>query len=113
LSTFDSFYITYDWRNVVTLFIETLSFRTPDCKTFMTTMQEVAESQGEEEEENKDASDTAAILEKLTVGEDKPVGKEPEKVTKTEKLTVGENKTEEKKTEEVTNTHKKDEHGVV
>lgn len=79
----------------------------------MTTMQEVAESQGEEEEENKDASDTAAILAKLTVGEEKSVEKEPEKVTKTEKITVGEDKSEEKKPEEVTNTHEKDEQGVV
>ncbi|BAT97414.1 Ran-binding protein [Vigna angularis] len=85
-----------------------------NCKTFMTTMQEVAESQGEEEEENKDASDTAAILEKLTVGEDKSVEeKEPEKVTKTEKVTVGEDKSEEKKPEEITNTHDKDEQGIV
>jgi len=76
-------------------------------------MQEVAESQGEDEEENKDAADTAGILEKLTVGEDKPVEEKPEKVTNTEKVTVGEDKSEEKKPEEITNTHEKDEQGVV
>ncbi|KAK7390354.1 hypothetical protein VNO78_25659 [Psophocarpus tetragonolobus] len=71
-----------------------------NCKTFMTTIQEVAESQGEKEE-NKDASATAGLLEKLTVGEDKSEEKEPEKVTTTEKLTVGEDKSEEKDEKDV------------
>ncbi|RDX83218.1 Ran-binding protein 1-like b, partial [Mucuna pruriens] len=78
-----------------------------NCKTFMTTMQEVAESQGEGEE-NKDASDTAGLLEKLTVGEDKSEEKELEKVANTEKLTVDEDKSEEKEQEKV----KKDEQDV-
>ncbi|KAL2337724.1 hypothetical protein Fmac_012170 [Flemingia macrophylla] len=82
-----------------------------NCKTFMTTMQEVAESQGVGEE-NKDAADTACILEKLTVGEDKSEVKELEKVTDTEKLTAGENKSEEKELEKVTNTDKKEEHDI-
>ncbi|KAG5054087.1 hypothetical protein JHK85_006597 [Glycine max] len=54
-----------------------------NCKAFMKTMQEVAESQGEEEE-NKDASAAAGLLKKLTVGEDKSEDKEPpEKATDT------------------------------
>ncbi|KAG4393287.1 hypothetical protein GLYMA_03G055401v4 [Glycine max] len=54
-----------------------------NCKAFMKTMQEVAESQGEEEE-NKDASAAAGLLKKLTVGEDKLEDKEPpEKATDT------------------------------
>jgi len=77
----------------------------------MTTMQEVAESQGEGEE-NKDASATADLLEKLTVGEDKSDEKEPEKVQITKKLTVGEDKSEDEEPEMATNTNEKGEHDV-
>ncbi|KAJ7950005.1 Ran-binding protein 1 [Quillaja saponaria] len=38
-----------------------------NCKTFITIIEEVAESQGKKEE-HKDASDAAALLEKLSVG---------------------------------------------
>ena len=48
----------------------------------MKTMQEVAESQGEAEE-NKDASAAAGLLKKLTVGEDKSEDEEPEMATNT------------------------------
>ena len=43
----------------------------------METFQEVAESQGKKED-NKDASDTAGLLEKLNVGDGKTEGKEQE-----------------------------------
>ncbi|KAG5069105.1 hypothetical protein AAZX31_01G108000 [Glycine max] len=82
-----------------------------NCKAFMTTMQEVAESQGEGEE-NKDASATADLLEKLTVGEDKSDEKEPEKVQITKKLTVGEDKSEDEEPEMATNTNEKGEQDV-
>ncbi|TKY63525.1 Ran-binding protein 1-like b [Spatholobus suberectus] len=82
-----------------------------NCKTFMTTMQEVAESQGEREE-NKDASDTAGLLEKLTVDENKSEEKELEKVMNTEKLAVSEDKSKKKELEKVTNTDEKDEQDV-
>ncbi|KAL4606273.1 hypothetical protein ACB092_09G090500 [Castanea dentata] len=48
-----------------------------NCRSFMETFQEVAESQGKKED-NKDASDTAGLLEKLNVGDDKTEGKEQE-----------------------------------
>ncbi|KAK9986143.1 hypothetical protein SO802_031094 [Lithocarpus litseifolius] len=48
-----------------------------NCRSFMETFQEVAESQGKKED-NKDASDTAGLLEKLNVGDDKTKGKEQE-----------------------------------
>ena len=42
----------------------------PDCKKFMETVEEIAESQGaKEEEESKEASNAAGLLEKLSVGE--------------------------------------------
>lgn len=50
-----------------------------DCKSFMEMIQEIAESQ-EKKEENKDATATADLLEKLNVGEGKTDGKEEEKV---------------------------------
>lgn len=40
----------------------------PDCKSFMETFQEIAESQ-KTKEESKDAAATAGLLEKLTVEE--------------------------------------------
>ncbi|XP_010264589.1 PREDICTED: ran-binding protein 1 homolog a-like [Nelumbo nucifera] len=40
-----------------------------NCKTFMETVQEVAETQGKKEE-NKEATATAGLLEKLSVGEE-------------------------------------------
>ncbi|KAM4078921.1 hypothetical protein ACB094_09G077200 [Castanea mollissima] len=48
-----------------------------NCRSFMETFQEVAESQGKKED-NKDASDTAGLLEKLNVGDDKTEGKKQE-----------------------------------
>ncbi|OMO85010.1 putative ran binding protein [Corchorus capsularis] len=57
-----------------------------NCKSFMETVQEVAESQGKKEE-NKDATDTADLLEKLSVGENKGDEKEKE-----EKCTAAEDK---------------------
>ncbi|GFY99339.1 pleckstrin homology (PH) domain superfamily protein [Actinidia rufa] len=42
----------------------------PDCKTFMEMFQEVAESQ-RKKEENKDASATAGLLDKLSVEDEK------------------------------------------
>ncbi|KAI4353384.1 hypothetical protein L6164_002340 [Bauhinia variegata] len=62
-----------------------------NCKTFMTTMQEVAESQGKKEE-NKDASDTAGLLEKLTVDDNKTKEEKQKEATvtdKEDKQTVG------------------------
>lgn len=41
-----------------------------NCKIFMEKVQEIAESQGKKEN-NKDTTDTAALLEKLSVGESK------------------------------------------
>nr|AJG06797.1 Ran binding protein [Gossypium hirsutum] len=56
-----------------------------NCKTFMQMFQEVAESQ-KPKEENKDASDAAGQLEKLSfqekAGEEKTVAKKEEKETK-------------------------------
>lgn len=54
----------------------------------MEMVQEVAESQGKKEE-NKDATATADLLEKLTVEESKTDGKEPE-----EKAAASEDKEE-------------------
>ncbi|XP_022767786.1 ran-binding protein 1 homolog b-like isoform X2 [Durio zibethinus] len=48
-----------------------------DCKSFMEMVQEVAESRGKKEE-NKDATVTADLLEKLSVGESKSDGKDQE-----------------------------------
>ncbi|XP_013596484.1 PREDICTED: ran-binding protein 1 homolog a-like [Brassica oleracea var. oleracea] len=48
--------------------LESLMFMTIDCKAFMEKFKEVAESE-EEKEETKEASDTAGLLEKLTVEE--------------------------------------------
>ncbi|OMP12230.1 hypothetical protein COLO4_03382 [Corchorus olitorius] len=63
-----------------------------NCKSFMETVQEVAESQGKKEE-NKDATDTADLLEKLSVGENKGDEKEKEeKVTAAEDKEAGESK---------------------
>ncbi|XP_007026644.2 PREDICTED: ran-binding protein 1 homolog b [Theobroma cacao] len=59
-----------------------------NCKSFMEMVQEVAESQGKKEE-NKDATATADLLEKLTVEESKTDGKEPE-----EKAAASEDKEE-------------------
>ncbi|KFK43031.1 hypothetical protein AALP_AA1G069800 [Arabis alpina] len=79
-----------------------------NCKTFMQNFKEVAEA-GEEKEESKDASDTAGLLEKLTVEETKPEEKTEEKPVekvKTEveadekKKSETEKAGEEKKTEE-------------
>ncbi|TYI44837.1 hypothetical protein ES332_A01G266600v1 [Gossypium tomentosum] len=50
-----------------------------NCKTFMETVQDVAESQGKKEE-NKDATVTADLLDKLSVGESKSDGKEEDTV---------------------------------
>lgn len=58
----------------------------------METFQEVAESQGKKED-NKDASDTAGLLEKLNVGDGKTEGKEQEEkpdVAKEDKQTYKE-----------------------
>ncbi|XP_022767785.1 ran-binding protein 1 homolog b-like isoform X1 [Durio zibethinus] len=48
-----------------------------NCKSFMEMVQEVAESRGKKEE-NKDATVTADLLEKLSVGESKSDGKDQE-----------------------------------
>ncbi|KAK6245092.1 hypothetical protein QUC31_011501 [Theobroma cacao] len=59
-----------------------------NCKSFMEMVQEVAESQGKKEE-NKYATATADLLEKLSVEESKTDGKEPE-----EKAAASEDKEE-------------------
>lgn len=59
-----------------------------DCKKFMETFQEVAESQ-QGKEENKDASNAAGLLEKLSVGDEKK-----EEVKETEKAGESEEKKE-------------------
>ncbi|XWS43866.1 hypothetical protein CRYUN_Cryun16bG0141100 [Craigia yunnanensis] len=48
-----------------------------NCKSFMEMVQEVAESQGKKED-NKDATATVDLLEKLSVGESRSDGKEEE-----------------------------------
>ncbi|KAF2288509.1 hypothetical protein P3X46_008780 [Hevea brasiliensis] len=48
-----------------------------NCKTFMETVQEVAETQGKKEE-SKEAADAAGLLEKLSVVDGKTEGKEKE-----------------------------------
>ncbi|MBA0643145.1 hypothetical protein Goklo_027459, partial [Gossypium klotzschianum] len=71
-----------------------------NCKTFMETVQEVAESQGKKEE-NKDATVTADLLDKLSVGESKSDGKEDTVVASNTKEAVkDEAKTEEDKKDE-------------
>ncbi|KAL7600747.1 ran-binding protein 1 homolog a [Lactuca sativa] len=59
-----------------------------NCKKFMETFQEVAESQ-QGKEENKDASNAAGLLEKLSVGDEKK-----EEVKETEKAGESEEKKE-------------------
>ncbi|CAE6020813.1 unnamed protein product [Arabidopsis arenosa] len=66
-----------------------------NCKAFMQKFKEVAESE-EEKEESKDASDTAGLLEKLTVEEKKTEEKPAAKAEEKEKSEA----VEEKKTEE-------------
>ncbi|KAH1123405.1 hypothetical protein J1N35_006565 [Gossypium stocksii] len=72
-----------------------------NCKTFMGTVQEVAESQGKKEE-NKDATVTADLLDKLSVGESKSDGKEEDTVvaSDTKEAVKDEAKTEEDKKDE-------------
>uniref|UniRef100_A0A2N9I265 RanBD1 domain-containing protein n=1 Tax=Fagus sylvatica TaxID=28930 RepID=A0A2N9I265_FAGSY len=71
-----------------------------NCRTFMATVQEVAETQGKKED-NEDASDTAGLLETLSVGDGKTEeGKEQEEkpvVAKEDKQAVGEGKEQEEK----------------
>ncbi|AEC08340.1 Ran-binding protein 1 b [Arabidopsis thaliana] len=66
-----------------------------NCKAFMQKFKEVAESE-EEKEESKDASDTAGLLEKLTVEEKESEKKPVEKAEENKKSEA----VEEKKTEE-------------
>ncbi|MBA0706880.1 hypothetical protein Golax_018965 [Gossypium laxum] len=71
-----------------------------NCKTFMETVQEVAESQGKKEV-NKDATVTADLLDKLSVGESKSDGKEDTVVASNAKEAVkDEAKTEEDEKDE-------------
>ncbi|TYH32524.1 hypothetical protein ES288_A01G259100v1 [Gossypium darwinii] len=72
-----------------------------NCKTFMETVQDVAESQGKKEE-NKDATVTADLLDKLSVGESKSDGKEEDTVvaSDTKEAVKDEAKTEEDKKDE-------------
>ncbi|KAK3010179.1 hypothetical protein RJ639_010764 [Escallonia herrerae] len=68
-----------------------------NCKNFMETMQEVAESQ-QKKEESKDASDAAGLIEKLTVEDKKSEEKTKEEDTvadKEEKVAESEKKVEE------------------
>ncbi|KAK3020080.1 hypothetical protein RJ639_003704 [Escallonia herrerae] len=68
-----------------------------NCKNFMETMQEVAESQ-QKKEESKDASDTAGLIEKLSVEDKKSEEKTKEEDTvadKEEKVAESEKKVEE------------------
>ncbi|KAJ7961208.1 RAN binding protein 1 [Quillaja saponaria] len=78
------------------------------CKTFMTMIQEVAESQGKREE-SKGASDTAELLEKLSVSDNK-TEKEQEKLNVAEKddkqAVVGNRKSEVDKKDEPTSPAK-------
>ena len=85
-----------------------------DCKHFMEAFQEVAESQ-QKKEENKDASETAGLLEKLSVEEKKTKDKAEDKakeevsvVTKEDKDsksdTVKEEDAEKKKEEPASST---------
>ncbi|KAL4587769.1 hypothetical protein LXL04_000643 [Taraxacum kok-saghyz] len=69
-----------------------------NCKKFMETFTEVAESQ-KEKEENKDASDAAGLLENLKVEDKKEEVKEKEEVTE-----VTTEKAEEKKEVEASST---------
>ncbi|KAK5841429.1 Ran-binding 1 c -like protein [Gossypium arboreum] len=72
-----------------------------NCKTFMETVQDVAESQGKKEE-NKDATVTADLLDKLSVGESKSDGKEEDTVvaSDTKEAVKDEAKTEEDEKDE-------------
>ncbi|TYJ50971.1 hypothetical protein E1A91_A01G246700v1 [Gossypium mustelinum] len=72
-----------------------------NCKTFMERVQDVAESQGKKEE-NKDATVTADLLDKLSVGESKSDGKEEDTVvaSDTKEAVKDEAKTEEDKKDE-------------
>ena len=71
-----------------------------DCKAFMQKFKEVADSE-EEREESKEASDTAGLLEKLTVEEkDTEEKKEEKPVEKVASAEEAEKAVEEKKTEE-------------
>ncbi|KAK2988778.1 hypothetical protein RJ640_025937 [Escallonia rubra] len=68
-----------------------------NCKNFMETMQEVAESQ-QKKEESKDASDAAGLIEKLSVEDKKSEEKTKEEDTvadKEEKVAESEKKVEE------------------
>ncbi|XP_071737943.1 ran-binding protein 1 homolog a-like [Rutidosis leptorrhynchoides] len=67
-----------------------------NCKKFMETVQEVAESQ-QDKEENKDASSTAGLLEKLSV-DDKKVKEEVNESTKEPEKTTDSEKKEQKET---------------
>lgn len=69
-----------------------------DCKSFMEMVHEVAESQ-KKKEENKDASATAGLLEKLSVEENK---------TEDKSRAEGEVPKEEKEEEEVPKEEKKE-----
>ncbi|KAJ8898950.1 hypothetical protein K2173_008450 [Erythroxylum novogranatense] len=70
-----------------------------NCKTFRETIQGVAEDQGKKEK-GKDATDAAALLEKLSVGDEKPDVKEKEGKTEGGE----EAKTETEKTEPTSST---------
>ncbi|KAG8504233.1 hypothetical protein CXB51_002607 [Gossypium anomalum] len=72
-----------------------------NCKIFMETVQDVAESQGKKEE-NKDATVTADLLDKLSVGESKSDGKAEDTVvaSDTKEAVKDEAKAEEDKTDE-------------
>ncbi|KAK3031056.1 hypothetical protein RJ639_035087 [Escallonia herrerae] len=68
-----------------------------NCKNFMETMQEVAESQ-QKKEESKDASDAAGLIKKLTVEDKKSEEKTKEEDTvadKEEKVAESEKRVEE------------------
>ncbi|KAL0844040.1 hypothetical protein Bca101_017286 [Brassica carinata] len=75
--------------------LETVSY----CKAFMQKFKEVAESE-EEKEESKEASDTAGLLEKLTVEEKSTEEKKEEKPVEKVASAEAEKAVEEKKTEE-------------
>ncbi|KAI9098359.1 hypothetical protein K1719_024984 [Acacia pycnantha] len=70
-----------------------------NCKSFMETFQEIAESQ-KKKEENKDASAAAGLLEKLSVEEKTDKSEEQKDAPEKESTDEPEKKDEEKKTEE-------------
>ena len=70
-----------------------------DCKAFMQKFKEVTDSE-EEKEESKEASDTAGLLEKLTVEEKDTEEKKEEKPVEKVASAEAEKAVEEKKTEE-------------